>query len=128
MPITITNTLTGERWVYSDEYVQTNGFIDISGPPFSPGLYDIRNSSDTGLAVFQNNAPAVTVPDGDTLLDHITTTWSVSNNENLYPKNQLGGGDYIGLMGPSALRGQPWAASAPPLLAAWFVPPPPVGP
>jgi hypothetical protein len=122
MPITITNTLTGEMWVYPDSVADTIGFINLSAPPFSPGLYDVRNSSQSGVAMLQNQAPPVTVPDGDTLLDHLPNTWSISNNENLYSTKQVDG-DYIALMAPSVYRGKPWAASAPPLLAAWFVPP-----
>lgn len=124
MPVTITNTLTGERWVYPDSVADTIGFIDLSAPPFTPGLYDVRNSSQSGIAMLQNNAPSVTVPDGDTLLDHLPNTWSISNNENLYSRIQVEP-DYIGLMGPSADRGKPWAASVVPLLQAWSVPPPP---
>lgn len=126
MPITITNTLTGERWVYPDSVAQTLGAIDLGGPPFTPGLYDIRNSSDSGVAVM-SDGPGVTVPDGDTLLDHLPHTWSICNNGNLYSKIQVDG-DYWGIMGPSTDRGKPWAAPAVPLLGAWLVPDVPPGP
>jgi|SRR5262245_19173642 len=121
MPIKVTNTLTGQVWNLPDPSGADPIFL--SGPPYSPGLYDIRNSSPNAVPFAVNGQRAITVPDGDALLDHLPKTWSISNNENLYSHLQVDG-DYVGTMAPSSERGKPWG-SAVPLLPSAFVPPEP---
>jgi len=118
MPIKITNTLTGQRWTLPDPGGSDPLYL---GPPmFPPGVYDIRNSSQNAIPVVINGSKQITVPDGDALLDHLPPTWSISNNENIYSSLQQGG-DYLANMTPSAHRGMPGTAGAPPLLDAWMV-------
>lgn len=123
MPITITNTLTGERWVLPDDYTASGLTLDLSAPPYSPGLYDVRNGSVTHLLV-ASTGPAVTVPDGDPALDHVAPTWSISSNENLYSKIQVDG-SYWATVAPSSERGMPWGHAVPLLSAFLEIPEPP---
>jgi hypothetical protein len=118
MPIKVTNTLTGEVWNLPDPGGSEP--INLSAPPYSPGLYDIRNSSPNAIPILANGFRSVTVPDGDSTLDHLPNTWSIGTNENLYSHIQVDG-DYAGWMTPSADRGKTWIGGAVPLLSTWFV-------
>lgn len=76
--ITITNVLTGERRNLPDS---ANAQPIFLGPPYAPGMYDIRNGSTGPLAIVYDSVLHVVVP--------AQSNWSISNNENLYSWAQV---------------------------------------
>lgn len=126
MSVTLTNTLTGERWTIPDTTLAAGDVpVYLDRPPFSPGLYDIRSTSPNAIFLVCNGGFRITVPDGDATLDHLPAVWSVSNHEQLYSRIQVET-DYAGWTWPSEDRGLfGWANL---MLPAFGVPPLPPQP
>lgn len=109
--ITITNVLTGERRNLPDSVNAQPLFL---GPPYAPGMYDIRNGSAGALTVVFDSLLRVTVP--------AQSLWSVSNNENLYSWDQVEAGSAAwtsssfarGILGAGWAPAQPIVVAAPP--------------
>lgn len=105
MPVTLTNTLTGERWTIPDAQLAAgDNPVYLNRPPFSPGIYDVRSNSPNGICLVMDGGRQVTVPSGDATLDQPPARWSVSNHDNIYSWDQAGV-DYIGLTWPAEGRG-----------------------
>ena len=111
--ITITNVLTGEKRNLPDSVNAAPLFL---GPPYAPGMYDIRNGSSGPLTVVFDSVLRVTVP--------AQSLWSVSNNENLYSWLQVEA-DFAAWTTPSFARGIMGAGFAAPSYVPPAAPPGP---